>query len=194
MGRPSLANQRRKEILEAFERCIARYGLAGSSSERIAEEAGMQRSILRHYIGNRDDLIEALAEKVMHDYRAFVIEGFGCFSKRKKLSSLLDFLLPSKSPSSEQDLRVIDALIGAADDYPNVRQLVKSFVDDFVVKIANLLNEERPKATKKQCWNVAYGLVCLSFNHDSLQPLQLEPKYLRAAWQMAQSMLDTLPE
>ena len=38
MGRPSLTEVRTVEILDAFERCVARYGLEGSSLERIAED------------------------------------------------------------------------------------------------------------------------------------------------------------
>ena len=60
MGRPNLTEVRTAEILDAFERCVARYGLEGSSLERVAEEAGVKRSILRHYIGNRDEMITGL--------------------------------------------------------------------------------------------------------------------------------------
>ena len=70
MPRPSLKEQRTEEILDAFERCIHRVGLSGSSLEVIAEEAGMKRSILRHYIGNRDDILEALAARTISRYQS----------------------------------------------------------------------------------------------------------------------------
>ena len=70
MGRPSLAEQRKEEILDAFGRCVAKFGLEGSSLEKIAEEAGMRRSILRHYLGNRDEMVIALAKKVIGEYRS----------------------------------------------------------------------------------------------------------------------------
>ena len=70
MGRPDLTETRTTEILDAFERCVGRYGLDGSSLERIAEEAGMKRSILRHYVGNRTDLIHALTDRVVAGYRS----------------------------------------------------------------------------------------------------------------------------
>ena len=41
MGRPNLTEVRTSEILDAFERCVARFGLEGSSLERVAEEAGI---------------------------------------------------------------------------------------------------------------------------------------------------------
>jgi hypothetical protein len=30
------------------------FGLEGSTLERVAEHAGMKRSVVRHYLGNRD--------------------------------------------------------------------------------------------------------------------------------------------
>ena len=65
MPRPDLTEQRTAEILDAFERCIVRHGLDGSSLEKIGEEAGMKRPILRHYVGNREALVMALAERVI---------------------------------------------------------------------------------------------------------------------------------
>ena len=65
MGRPSLASTRRPQILGAFEACVLRYGLEGSSLERIAQEAGVRRSLIRHYFGNRNELTQALIEGVI---------------------------------------------------------------------------------------------------------------------------------
>ena len=76
MGRKSLAAARREEILDAFERCVVKYGLEGSSLEQIADEAGMKRSIIRHYIGNRDELVDQLVERAVGNYRAQVMQTF----------------------------------------------------------------------------------------------------------------------
>ena len=60
MGRPSLANVRREQILDALERCLARDGLVGTTLEAVAEEAGVRRPVIRHYFGNRDELVAAV--------------------------------------------------------------------------------------------------------------------------------------
>ena len=65
MPRPSVKTERTAEILDAFERSVARFGVEGSTLERIAEEAGLRRSLLRHYVGNRDDLLDALVERFL---------------------------------------------------------------------------------------------------------------------------------
>ena len=64
MPRPSLKDAKSKEILDAFVRCAARFGLDGSTLERIADEAGIQRPMIRHYLGNRDQMIAKLLEHV----------------------------------------------------------------------------------------------------------------------------------
>ena len=64
MGRPKLDDVRRPQILDAFAACVARYGIDGSTLDRVAEEAGVTRALVRHYLGNRDEVVVALAEHV----------------------------------------------------------------------------------------------------------------------------------
>ena len=72
MSRPSLAPQRREEILDAFEASILEHGLEGSSLARVARRAGLQTSHVSHYMGSRAGLIEALVARLEARYtRAF---------------------------------------------------------------------------------------------------------------------------
>ena len=65
MGRKSLATQRRAQIIQAFYRCITRNGLHNASTRRIAEEAGVQPSILHHYFKDRNEMIEELVKSTV---------------------------------------------------------------------------------------------------------------------------------
>ena len=69
MARKSVKIQRSKEILDAFERCISKWGLDGASLERIATESGIKRPALRHFIGNRDELLVALVKSMVAEYK-----------------------------------------------------------------------------------------------------------------------------
>ncbi len=51
-GRPSRTEERRLEILEAFGRCVARSGLEATTLEDVAREAGLQRAMIRHHVGD----------------------------------------------------------------------------------------------------------------------------------------------
>ncbi len=62
MGRKSLADIRRQEIVDAFYRCVVNKGLTNASIRKIAKEAGVQPSILHHYFKDRDEMIEQMVE------------------------------------------------------------------------------------------------------------------------------------
>ncbi len=194
MGRPSLADVRTAEILDAFERCVARFGLEGSSLEKVADEAGMKRSILRHYVGNRDDLVHALAERVLGKYR----EQFGPLpvelAADERIDRVLDRLFPDQPVESTESVLVIEALIGSAAQYPDVGRLVFDYVEHLVGTTATELGQARPNASADDCWAVAYGIVSLWFNQESLAPLDLPPRYLAAAHANARRLIDDLTD
>ncbi len=62
MPRKSLKEIRSEQILAAYATYITRYGLEGATQERIAEPAGVKRLIFRHYLGNREEMIDALID------------------------------------------------------------------------------------------------------------------------------------
>jgi len=65
MPRPSIAVERREEILAAFEVCALRKGLAATTLADVAQEAGLPRPLVRHFIGNRADMVTGLIERMM---------------------------------------------------------------------------------------------------------------------------------
>ena len=56
-GRPSNQNERYLQVMEAMVRCVARFGLDGATLERIAAEAELSRPLIRHHLGNREDML-----------------------------------------------------------------------------------------------------------------------------------------
>ncbi|MFO8048545.1 MAG: TetR/AcrR family transcriptional regulator [Desulfosudaceae bacterium] len=74
MGRKSLAEQRRQEIIDAFYHCVNADGMANASIRKIAREAGLQPSMIHHYFKDRDEMIEqmveAFADNIFNDFIA----------------------------------------------------------------------------------------------------------------------------
>ena len=66
MGRPTGAVPvtDREQLLDAAERSIARLG-PSASMEAIATEAAVTKPVLYQYVGNKEALVEALAERQM---------------------------------------------------------------------------------------------------------------------------------
>ena len=192
MGRPNLTEARTAEILDAFERCVARFGLEGSSLEQVAEEAGVKRSILRHYIGNRDDMVVALAERVVGKYRQAFKDFVAGTTERSRTRQLLGYFFPDEPIESTEDILVVEALIAAGEQYPAVRKLMFGYVDGLVGDLSQQLKLAFPKASAPKCWNVAYGVISICFNQESLSPMRLPPKYLKAARRCSETLVQSL--
>ena len=69
----------RGRILDAAERAFAEHGMAGARVATIAEDAGVNKAMLYYYFGNKEDLYEAVVERV-----------FGQIMERARLSGALD--------------------------------------------------------------------------------------------------------
>ena len=77
MGRKSLADQRRAEILTAFFDCVEDQGFGGASLRKVAARAGVQTSVLHHYFSGREEMIQELVRTYTED----LFDDFEQFSR-----------------------------------------------------------------------------------------------------------------
>ena len=192
MGRKSLATERREEILDAFERCVVKYGLEGSSLEQIADEAGMKRSIIRHYIGNRDELVDQLVERAVGNYRAQVMQTFAQVTEAEMVAKVLDELFTPPPTYNVHDKIVVDVLMTAKERFPRAKQLLVAMFDELMASFAEDLARVDPQATAAACQRIAYAIFCLSMSNESFLWLGMTPAYNSAARQTAEQLLTLL--
>jgi AcrR family transcriptional regulator len=64
------------KIIEATGQVIAEYGLADTTTNRIADVAGVNIASLYQYFSDKNDLIEALVEKLCQDATRQVAQNF----------------------------------------------------------------------------------------------------------------------
>ena len=76
MARPSVKAKRTEEILQAYEHCIALYGVEGATLQKIAEVAGIARPLLRHHVGNSDDLLNMALKRFIERSDAMTKAAF----------------------------------------------------------------------------------------------------------------------
>lgn len=192
MPRPSLKEQRTQEILDAFARCVARYGVEGSTLDRIAEEAGVKRTILRHYIGNRDDLIAALGARVEADFMVRTEALFDALPRTGRIEWLIEALFQTETHSNAEDVAVAQALISAGELYPDIAERLRGWVVRFDALIAKELADRFPHASKTDIQAVAFGLLGIYFNADALAPLGLPRRFDAASKTAAEKLVKTL--
>lgn len=189
MGRKSLVTERREEILDAFERCIVKFGLEGSSLEQIADEAGMKRSIIRHYIGNRDELVDQLVERTVANYRSQILQTFAHVTDAELVETVLDILFTPPSTYNVQDQIVVNVLMTAKERFPHAKQLLVAMFEELFVSFADDLARIYPKASADACRRVSYAIFCLSMSNESFLWLGMTPAYNTAARQSAEQMV-----
>jgi len=192
MPRPSLAAERTSQILDAMERCVARFGLEGTSLEEVAREAGVKRSILRHYVGNREDLVRAMALRFAERYQEQLRELNEFVGDSPRIERLLDSLFPPTTEDRFRDVLIVEALIAAADQDDEIRSLMAETVENSIATVRDILRLEVPTADARRAWDIAYGVVGIYFNHESLHPLALPRRHRTAARNSARLLIESL--
>ncbi|WP_422369561.1 TetR/AcrR family transcriptional regulator [Pelagibius sp.] len=171
MARPSVTAERREEILDAFAHCVARDGVEGASLQQVADAAGLARALLRHHLGNREDMILALAERFCRQSLEEMDELIALLPKKKRLEKLIAVLFTAAYASSNQELQVAGALVNAAASRPILKKMLRRWYDGFEDLVAEELRTAYPAAKPAAVAEVATAIVGMAFSVDSLTPL-----------------------
>ena len=191
MPRPSLKHQRVAQILDAYENCVARYGVAGATLERIAAEAGLARPLIRHNVGNRDDLLEALTNRFLEKSEQSMQEMMDYMPGENRGEYLVACLFDEEFEDSKT-VMVANALISAAPEHPKLAERLTLWVEGFIDSIAGELARCYAGADEEAVYAAATGITGIYFNVDSLSAVG-NPQRLRAASkQAALVLLDSL--
>ncbi|WP_170406863.1 TetR/AcrR family transcriptional regulator [Ruegeria arenilitoris] len=188
MPRPSLKDQRSQEILDAYLTCVARFGLEGATQERIAEEAGVKRPLLRHYLGNKDEMITALADYVGAGF-AESLDGLRqALPNGATPSDLVDTLFADNSGTDPRLMLAYQALVTAVPARPDLRQDLMDSLTEFFDVVEDILKRATPDASGARIRAVTQGISAIFVSMDALSPLE-PPAIWRAELKLAASLL-----
>ncbi len=190
MGRPSVRDERREEILDALQDCVRTYGLAETTLARVAERAGMQPSAINHFIGTRDAVIEAALARSTGYYEALIDS-----LTDKPLSDVLDVLIDaSAQPRIEADAMVIfDEMLTLAPRDVQVRERVEHALSSLRRLLQTRLDLEHPDADAADRRAVALTIMLIIDNLERHTVLGIIPEGDRASARRAiDALLGTL--
>lgn len=173
MARPSMAAQRKEEILDALEQCILNYGIQATSLENIAEKANVKRTILRHYIGNRDQIICALGERWTAIYSQQWQELLAILPQKNRSEALIDSLFTVRSKEMIESTIIGEAIFSEAKRLAPLKAQQQQIIDEFIVHLTRELCHDFPDANKESVELVAHGIYANYLMCESLLPLQL---------------------
>ena len=96
MGRRSIKEQRRDEIVKAFYQVAKKEGLENTSIAKIAGKLGINPSLIIHYFKTREELLIALNDFILEQYlKIYSVDGSKIDSK-EQLKQVIDNLFSRK--------------------------------------------------------------------------------------------------
>ncbi|MEM9630636.1 MAG: TetR/AcrR family transcriptional regulator [Pseudomonadota bacterium] len=180
MARPDIKDDRREQILDAFETCVARYGLEGATLAKVAEVAGLARPLIRHNVGNREDLLAALIERFLSQSRASMASLLSYLPSEKRLAALIDLLFDPRY-ANPRLVQVFNALSAGAPDDSELARRLREWLEDFVGQIENEIAREHPEASNDQIKALAAGITGIYFNVEALYPIGVSTQFIEAS-------------
>lgn len=193
MARPSLATVRREQILDALERCLAKGGLEGTSLEAVAAQAGVTRPVIRHYFGNRNELLTAALERAVAAYRADLDQALGSLPRAGRFEALLDYLFLGRFVGNPERERLFRALFAGIDDAA-LQALLRETYQAFEDACFAALRAHAPTAPATAVRRAAYGIACLAEQNAGFLALGFPRSRARAAREAAALIAHDLEE
>lgn len=173
MARPSLAPQRIEEILNALEDCILKYGIQATSLENIAETAGMKRTILRHYIGNRDDIICALSKRWRDKYSEQWQQLMPWLPTTNRSEAMIEALFTVGSAERVNATIIGEAIFSEAKRLSVIKEDQQHIMLEFHQYVSDALKVDYPDASDDKISLVSHGIYASYLMAESLLPLKL---------------------
>ncbi len=192
MGRPSVQKQRKAEVLDAFMTLVARFGVEGATLERIAEESGLKRPLIRHHLGNRDEMVRALALHVVEEQRISLENLRTALQDYPGLMNFVDALFSEDSETDTRLNNAYQALVMVVEQYPDLRQILTGVMAEFYALARQIVQKEYPLADPEDVQTVAHGVVDLYLTADALSPLNPPPDWRRSAYLGAVKLAQSL--
>lgn len=191
MPRPSIKEERREQILDAFETCVARFGLEGATLERIAEEAGLARALIRHNVGNREDLIDSLIKRFLSSSKDSLLEMYTHLPETNKVAALVELLF-DPTHYDPKLVQVSEALIAASASNAVLAKKMRKWTADFVKAIETIIINDYPNAAKETALTIATGITGIYFTVESMSHLGRVKGFNQNSKQAAQILIDSL--
>lgn len=192
MGRPSKAKERREEILDAFEVLIRKHGLEGASMDKLAEVVGCRRGLIRHYLGNREDLVRALVERLIEYGRQEIPKDWSDLSREQIQEGILKELFSSPSAEEEHYQILLRALWMTHERDDLTRELLGKLYQEWIGQLCLGLSKAFPDSSAAERNQVSYGLMCLADGHFSMDSLDLRKQGLKQVKQAALQLMISL--
>ena len=171
MPRPSTKAKRSQQVLSAYLSVAARYGVSGATLERIAKEAQMTRPLVRHHLGNKEDMFDLLVEHVVVELDNQTRQIVDALPNSGRVDALTSYLFGQPKTPGPQLIYVFADLTMKSVSDAALAEKLSGTITKFEVMLRHEIRAEFPHASQKNAHAVAHGIMAIYFNCISLAPL-----------------------
>ncbi len=172
MARAKIEDERKEQILAAFEACVIRDGLAKTTLQKVADEAGLPRSLVRYFVGNRDSMVDLLiARMIARTTEAFATDRDQ--SPTLSAEELVDFLF-DQAMGDDVSNSVVGELWYLAQRDEAMRKRLSALYQMLVDSLVEQMTVNGMGTTKDERRSAAYALMSLAYGDASFSFLKLE--------------------
>lgn len=192
MARPKMDETRREQILAAFERCVIRQGLSGTTLADVASEAELPRPLVRYFVGNRGDMVRLLVARMVERAQAELSKLHARPGPRPTAPQLVDFLF-DRVFANETSNAIVAELWYLAQRDPQVRDKLRAAYAALVRGLVSELSADpRIVAPRREIEAVAFALLSLAYGEVSFRELGLDGPSHKRVRALAHAMLSPL--
>lgn len=173
MARPPKYEERSEEIMRAFELCVIRQGLGCTTLSDVAFEAGLPRSLVRYFMGNRDDMVDRLIERMMTRAEAS-LSRIRDHDGSANLEGLLDLYF-TEVFDSELSNAVMGELWYLARNDEHIRQRLQGVYDYALDLLVAAMEREGIGASGEHRRSAAFAVLSLALGQSSLRDFHIVP-------------------
>lgn len=172
MARPSVAAERREQIIEATLRTMAAHGVSGTTLDRIADAAGMSRGHVRHFVGNRDALLLDTARAVFSDANG---DPAILPVDIETIDAALEYLFGEEFTTSDAENAVVLGLVELSRSNTDIAAVLAEAYTSTRRRLGEMLRAARPAADPDACAVVADGALSAALGNVFMGDFDADP-------------------
>ncbi len=191
MARPQMGDERREQILEAFEKCVIRKGVAKTTLSDVAKESDLPRSLVRYFVGNRADMVDLLINRMIERAE----DGLAHLRPKSRPQTTQDFVdfLFENTFANDVSNNVVGELWYMSERDESIRKRLAAMYGRVIHLMVAQMEADGIGSSAGQRRDAANIILSLVYGQASFRELGMPGMAGKAAHAHALTIIDTLP-
>ncbi|CDO58345.1 hypothetical protein BN1012_Phect131 [Candidatus Phaeomarinobacter ectocarpi] len=191
MARPQMGDERREQILEAFEKCVIRKGVAKTTLSDVAKESDLPRSLVRYFVGNRADMVDLLINRMIERAE----DGLAHLRPKSRPQTTQDFVdfLFENTFANDLSNNVVGELWYMSERDESIRKRLAAMYGRVIHLMVAQMEADGIGSSAGQRRDAANIILSLVYGQASFRELGMPGMAGKAAHTHALTIIDTLP-